>query len=123
MGSGTQWWSWISLDDEVGAIRWLLDHDVAGPVNLTAPEPVTNAEMTKVLGTVLHRPTLLPVPSFGPKLLLGGELADVAALHQPAGGSRRCSTEQGYPFAHPHARGGVAGDARPAGRGLRGSWA
>lgn len=75
-GNGKQWQSWISLADEVAAIRHLLTHDVSGPVNLTAPAPVTNAEFTKVLGGVLHRPTLLPVPRFGPALLLGGELAD-----------------------------------------------
>lgn len=76
LGSGKQWWSWISIDDEVAAIRWLIENDVSGPVNLTAPNPVTNAEFTKTLGHVLGRPTVLPVPSFGPKLLLGSELAD-----------------------------------------------
>jgi uncharacterized protein (TIGR01777 family) len=76
MGNGRQWWSWISIDDEVGAIRFLLDHDVAGPVNLAGPEPVTNAAFTKVLAEVVHRPAVLPVPAFGPKLLLGGELAE-----------------------------------------------
>ena len=76
MGSGEQWQSWISIDDEVGAIVHLLDSDVSGPVNLTAPNPVTNAQFTETLGDVLHRPTFLPIPKFGPKLLLGGELAD-----------------------------------------------
>lgn len=74
-GSGRQWQSWISIDDEVAAIMYLLEHDVAGPVNLTAPNPVTNAEFTRTLAAVLHRPAVVPVPSFGPKLLLGGELA------------------------------------------------
>ena len=121
MGSGRQWWSWISLDDEVGALRWLLDHDVAGPVNLTAPEPVTNGEMTKVLGTVLHRPTILPVPSFGPKLLLGGELAE-SLLFTSQRVLPAVLTEQGFPFAAPHPRGRAAGAARPPRRSLRGSW-
>jgi uncharacterized protein (TIGR01777 family) len=76
MGSGRQWWSWITLVDEVRAIRHLLDHDVAGPVNLTAPGTVTNQDLTKALGRVLHRPAALPVPRFGPKLLLGGEAAE-----------------------------------------------
>lgn len=76
MGSGKQWWSWISIHDEVAAIEWLLTHEVAGPVNLTAPAPVTNAEFTKSLGSALHRPTIVPVPAFGPRLLLGSELAD-----------------------------------------------
>lgn len=75
MGSGRQWWSWISLRDELSVIEWLLDNEVRGPVNATAPSPVTNAELTRTLGAVLHRPTVLPVPSFGPKLLLGSELA------------------------------------------------
>jgi len=75
LGSGRQWWSWISLHDQIAAMRWLIDHDVAGPVNLTAPEPVTNAAFTKTLGAALHRPTLLAVPSFAPKLLLGADMA------------------------------------------------
>jgi uncharacterized protein (TIGR01777 family) len=99
MGSGRQWWSWIGLDDEVGAIRWLLEHDVAGPVNATAPEPVTNAEMTRVLGRVLQRPTVVPVPSFGPKLLLGSELAD-SLLFTSQRVLPGVLTDQGYPFAH-----------------------
>jgi len=76
MGSGRQWWSWITLRDEVAAIRWLLDHDLEGPVNLTAPNPVTNADFAKALGQALGRPSFLPVPAFGPRLLLGRELAD-----------------------------------------------
>jgi uncharacterized protein (TIGR01777 family) len=75
MGSGRQWWSWITLRDEVDAIVWLLTHDLAGPVNLTAPAPVTNAELTKALGAQLHRPTVLTVPKFGPGLVVGRELA------------------------------------------------
>jgi uncharacterized protein len=78
LGDGKQWMSWISLADEVAAIRYLLapDCDLHGPVNLTAPSPVTNEVFTKALGRVLNRPTFLPVPSFGPKLLLGSELAE-----------------------------------------------
>ena len=75
-GKGDQWQSWISLPDEVGAITHLLTADVRGAVNLTAPAPVRNRDFAKTLGTVLHRPSVVPVPSFGPKLLLGGELAD-----------------------------------------------
>lgn len=78
--SGRQWWSWITVDDEVAAIVHLLDSSVAGPVNLTTPEPVTNAEWTKTLGAVLHRPTLLPTPMLGPRLLLGSELASSLLL-------------------------------------------
>jgi uncharacterized protein (TIGR01777 family) len=75
-GNGKQWQSWISIDDEIGAIEHLLTANVSGAVNLTAPNPVTNAEFTKVLASVLKRPAIVPVPTFAPKLLLGGELAD-----------------------------------------------
>ena len=75
-GNGRQWQSWISIDDEVGAIIHLLGSQISGPVNLTAPEPVTNAGFTRTLAKVMRRPALLPIPKFGPALLLGGELAD-----------------------------------------------
>ena len=75
-GNGRQWQSWISLADEVNAIEFLLTANVQGPVNLTAPNPVTGTEFARALGRALHRPALMPVPSFGPKLLLGSELAD-----------------------------------------------
>ncbi|MEP7202323.1 MAG: TIGR01777 family oxidoreductase [Ilumatobacteraceae bacterium] len=79
-GSGHQWQSWISIDDEVGAIAHLLSAEICGPVNLTAPEPVTNLEFTTTLAKVLHRPAVLPVPMFGPKLMLGGELVESLLL-------------------------------------------
>jgi uncharacterized protein len=75
-GSGSPWQSWISIDDQVAAIEHLLSHDVSGPVNLTAPNPVTGAQFAKTLGDVLNRPSFMTVPAFGPKLVLGGELAD-----------------------------------------------
>ena len=74
-GSGRQYWSWISLVDEVRALLWLLDHDLSGGVNLTAPNPVTNAVFTKSLGAAVHRPTIFPIPKFGPAIKLGRELA------------------------------------------------
>jgi uncharacterized protein len=100
LGSGRQYWSWISLDDEVAMIEWLLDAEVAGPVNLTAPEPVTNAAFTDALGKALGRPTFLPVPSFGPKLVLGGELAD-ELLFTSARVIPEVATTAGFGFAHP----------------------
>ena len=75
-GNGKQWQSWISLDDEISAIEHLLTANISGAVNLTAPNPVTNAEFTKALGRTLRRPALLPIPKFGPKLLLGSELVE-----------------------------------------------
>jgi uncharacterized protein len=77
LGSGRQWMSWVTLTDEVGAIRFLIDREgVSGPVNVVAPEPATNAELAKALGAVLHRPAAIPVPAFAPRLLLGREMAD-----------------------------------------------
>lgn len=99
-GSGAQWQSWVSIDDEVAAIMFLLDHDIAGPVNLTAPAPVTNAEFTKTLASVLRRPAILPIPSFGPKMLLGSELATNLLFD----GQRvvpKVLQDAGYRFQHP----------------------
>jgi uncharacterized protein (TIGR01777 family) len=99
-GNGRQWQSWISLDDEVGAIVHLLTQPLSGPVNLTAPNPVTGAQFAKVLGKALHRPALLPVPTFAPKLLLGGELAD-ALLFTGQRVLPRALQRAGYQFRHP----------------------
>jgi len=99
-GSGAQWQSWISLDDEVGAIMFLLEHEIAGPVNLTAPEPVTNAQFTKTLAGVLKRPAVLPIPAFGPKLLLGAELA-TNLLFEGQRVLPRVLEGAGYQFEHP----------------------
>lgn len=72
LGSGRQWMSWITLDDEVAAIEHLLTADVEGPVNLVAPNPVTNGDLTRALNRVVHRPTFpVPVPGFVLKALLG----------------------------------------------------
>jgi hypothetical protein len=80
LGSGEQYLPWISLADEVAAIRFLLEAgDITGAVNLTAPAPVTNAEFTKVLAGVLHRPAVLPVPAFALRIALDG-FADEGAL-------------------------------------------
>ncbi len=79
LGSGGQYWSAISLNDEVRALEWLLEHDVRGPVNLVGPEAVTNAEVTKAMGEVLHRPTILPVPGFALKAVLGEFAGDTLA--------------------------------------------
>jgi len=101
LGSGRQWLSWVSIDDEVGVIRFLLDRaDTSGPVNVTGPAPATNAEFTKALGAALHRPTVVPVPAFGPRLVLGREMADellfVSQRVEPA-----ALTAAGYRFTHP----------------------
>ncbi|GAA2985051.1 TIGR01777 family oxidoreductase [Streptosporangium longisporum] len=100
LGSGRQYWSWISLDDWVLAVRYLLAHpEISGPVNLTAPEPVTNAEFTRVLGAALHRPTMpLAVPGFALRALLG-EFAQEGVLSGQRVLPRRL-LDGGYTFRH-----------------------
>lgn len=99
LGSGRQYWPWISLADEIGAIAHLLTADVSGPVNLTGPEPVTNAEFTAELARRLHRPAVLAVPSFAVKLALG-EFGRSSVV----GGQRALPVrllESGYEFRYP----------------------
>lgn len=77
IGSGRQWWSWIHVDDIVGAIHHAVRTEpLSGPVNLVAPSPVTNAEFTKVLASVLRRPALFPVPAFAARLAFGALAAE-----------------------------------------------
>jgi uncharacterized protein (TIGR01777 family) len=98
-GNGRQWQSWISITDEIGAIVHLLTSDVSGPVNLVAPAPVTNREFAATLARVLGRPAFLPIPSIGPKLVLGAELADTLLFE----GQRvipRVLRADGYTFEH-----------------------
>ena len=100
LGSGKQWMSWISLADEVGAIRFLFEHDVHGPVNLTAPTPVTNAELhegARPCRSIARRSC--PCPSFGPKLLLGSELAE-ALLFDGQRVLPEVLMDAGYRFRH-----------------------
>ena len=80
VGSGKQWMSWIDVQDMVGAIHLILQNDqIRGPVNMVGPEPVTNAEFTKTLASVLHRPAFLPVPAFAVKLAFG-EMGETVLL-------------------------------------------
>jgi uncharacterized protein len=80
LGSGRQYMSWIHRGDWLALLRWMITNDVAsGPINLTAPAPVTNAEFSRELGRALGRPSLLPAPAFGLRLLLG-EMADPLLL-------------------------------------------
>jgi len=72
LGNGKQWWSWITLHDEIKAISYLLEKDIEGPVNLTSPNPVTNSEFTAALARALRRPALFPAPALALKIALGG---------------------------------------------------
>jgi len=105
-GSGRQWMSWISIDDHVRAIEHLLSNPIAGPVNLTAPAPVRNAEFAKTLGKVLRRPSFVPVPEFGPKLVLGSALAE-ALLFDGQRVHPGVLVASGFEFAHPELDGAL----------------
>ncbi|MFI6446519.1 TIGR01777 family oxidoreductase [Kitasatospora sp. NPDC050543] len=99
LGSGEQYWSFVSLADEVAALRFLIDHpDLSGPVNLTAPEPVTNRELTASMGRVLGRPTPFPVPRFALDLALGELAIEVVGSHRVVPARL---LEAGFRFRHP----------------------
>lgn len=100
MGSGRQWMSWVTREDAVRAIRFLLERpEVSGPVNVAAPEPVTNAEFTDELGRALHRPTLVFVPEAALHLAFG-EMADATILASQRVLPERL-LEAGFEFRHP----------------------
>ncbi|MEU1571014.1 TIGR01777 family oxidoreductase [Streptomyces collinus] len=105
MGDGSQYWSFIALHDEVAAIRHLIDTDgLSGPFNVTAPNPVTNREITAAMGRVLHRPTLFPVPAAVLRTVLGEMAGDVL------GSARVLPTrllESGFRFAFPEIEGAI----------------
>lgn len=99
LGSGRQWVSWIHIQDLVGAVHHILKTDlVQGPVNFVAPKPVTNAEFTKTLGTVLARPTIFPVPAFAAKLVFGQMAEDVLLASQRVEPAKLIAS--GYPFQY-----------------------
>lgn len=99
IGSGKQYFPWISLDDQVGAMTFLLEHpELSGPVNLAGPTPVTNAEFTAALGKALNRPTPLPVPAAALKLVLG-DMAEEMVLSGPRAVPGVLS-KAGYQFRH-----------------------
>ena len=77
LGSGKQWWSWITLHDQIRAIVFALENPISGPINLTTPNPVTNQEFTSALARAMHRPALFPAPAFALKIALGGFSSEV----------------------------------------------
>lgn len=104
LGSGRQWMSWISLADAVSAVLFALDSNsatpaLAGPINLTAPHPVTNAEFTRAFGRALHRPAILPAPAFALRVALG-QMADEALLSSARAVPARLA-DAGFQFTHP----------------------
>jgi len=99
LGSGKQWWSWITLHDVVRAIVFCLEKKISGPVNLTSPNPVTNQEFTSALARAMKRPALFPAPAIALKIALGGFSSEVL-------GSKKVMpsalTEAGFRWDYPH---------------------
>ncbi len=99
LGSGKQWWSWITLHDVVRAIIFALEHPIAGPVNLTTPNPVTNQEFTAALARAMNRPALFPAPAIALKIALGGFSSEVL-------GSKKvmpnAMSDAGFVWDYPH---------------------
>ncbi|HEV2730917.1 MAG TPA: TIGR01777 family oxidoreductase [Terriglobales bacterium] len=103
MGPGTQWWSWIHIQDLVGAVHHILKSDlIQGPVNAVAPRPVTNTDFTKTLGSVLSRPTVFPMPAFAARLVFGQMADELLLASQRIEPAKLIST--GYPFRYPDLR-------------------
>ncbi|MBU3692425.1 MAG: TIGR01777 family protein [Candidatus Nanopelagicaceae bacterium] len=99
LGNGKQWWSWITLHDQIRAICHLLEKPVEGAVNLTAPNPATNQEFTSALARALHRPAVFPVPGIALKIALGGFSSEIL-------GSKKVMPQKlvdsGFTFDYPH---------------------
>jgi uncharacterized protein (TIGR01777 family) len=99
MGNGRQWWSWIHIDDLTRAIHHVLNRDsLHGAVNLVSPNPVRNAEFTKVLASVLHRPAIFPMPAFAARLAFGQMADELLLASQKVAPAKLISS--GYTFQH-----------------------
>ncbi len=100
VGSGKQWMSWVSLDDEIRAIVYALENEnIRGAVNVTSPNPVTNEEFTRTLGDVLYRPTILPLPEFAVNMIFG-EMGDALLLDSSRVVPKRLE-DNGFEFKYP----------------------
>lgn len=107
LGSGGQYWPWITLDDHVAAIVHVLTaKDLIGPVNLVGPDPAPCGEIVRMLGKVLRRPTLLPVPAFALKIVVGPDMANDLILASQRVVPRRLE-ESGFKFRFPELEGAV----------------
>ena len=98
MGSGKQYWSFISLADEINALKFLLTADIHGAVNLTAPSPVTNSDVIRSMGRVFNRPTLFPVPAIALQIALGEFSTEILSSSRVI---PRVLINNGFTFAHP----------------------
>jgi uncharacterized protein (TIGR01777 family) len=99
LGNGKQWWSWITLHDEIRAIIFLLNSKIIGPVNLTSPNPVTNQEFTAALARALNRPAIFPAPAFALRTALGGFSSEILGSKKIV---PKVLTDAGFEFDYPH---------------------
>jgi uncharacterized protein (TIGR01777 family) len=99
LGNGKQWWSWITLHDQIRAIAFLLESKISGPVNMTSPNPVSNSEFTAGLARAMHRPAVFPVPAIALKIALGGFSCEVLGSKKVI---PQALTEAGFVFDYPH---------------------
>ena len=99
LGNGKQWWSWITLHDQIRAIAFLLESEISGPVNMTSPNPVTNSEFTAGLARAMHRPAVFPVPAIALKIALGGFSCEVLGSKKVM---PQALTDAGFTFDYPH---------------------
>ena len=99
LGSGRQWWSWVSLDDAVGAIQYALTNDsMVGPMNVVSPEPIRQHDFQRVLGRVLSRPSFMPAPAFALKMILGTFAQEVLSSKRVLPSALE---KAGYEFSEP----------------------
>lgn len=99
LGNGKQWWSWITLHDQIRAIEFLLASNISGPVNVTSPNPVTNSEFTAGLARAMHRPALFPVPALALKITLGGFSSEILGSKKVI---PQALLDAGFTFDYPH---------------------
>ena len=108
LGNGRQWWSWVSVDDVAGAILHVLSHDeLQGPINLVSPNPVSNAEFTKTLASVIKRPAIFPMPAFVVGVIFGEMGKELFLASQRVEPKKLAAS--GYQFRHPELRGTLEG--------------
>ena len=99
LGNGKQWWSWITLHDQIRAITFLLENNISGPINLTSPNPVTNQEFTSALARAMHRPALFPAPAIALKIALGGFSSEILGSKKV---TPQALTDAGFIWDYPH---------------------
>jgi uncharacterized protein (TIGR01777 family) len=99
LGSGKQWWSWITLHDQIRAMIFLMNSKIEGPVNITSPNPVTNQEFTAALARALKRPAFFPAPAFALRAALGGFSSEILGSKKVI---PKILLENEFEFDYPH---------------------